>query len=87
MYFVYILKCADGTLYTGITNNLANRLNAHNNLITGAKYTRMRRPVALVYSESYETKSLAMKREFTIKKMKRYKKLNLISGNSQRQSR
>ena len=79
MYFVYMLECADGTLYTGITTDLERRLDEHNNSSKGAKYTRARRPVVLVYSEALETRSLASKREFLIKKLSRNKKLVLIS--------
>lgn len=78
--FVYILKCADGTLYTGWTNDLEKRLKAHNSG-NGAKYTRSRRPVELVYHESFETKEEAMKREFALKQLSREEKLALI-GNS-----
>ena len=76
-YFVYILKCADGTLYTGITNDLANRVSAHNSG-KGAKYTKSRIPVALVYNEPCDDKSSALKRELEIKKMPRDEKLKLI---------
>ncbi len=79
LYFVYILKCADETLYTGITNNLEKRILAHNTSKTGAKYTASRRPVTLQYSEIYDTKSLALKREAQIKKLTREQKLLLIS--------
>lgn len=78
-YFVYILKCSDGTLYTGITNDIEQRIVAHNTSKNGAKYTASRRPVTLQYSETYETKSLALKREAQIKKFTREKKLILIS--------
>jgi putative endonuclease len=78
-YFVYILKCNDETLYTGITNNLEKRILAHNTSKTGAKYTASRRPVTLRYSETCETKSLALKREAQIKKLTREQKLILIS--------
>ncbi len=79
-YFVYILKCADETLYTGITNNLEKRILAHNTSKNGAKYTASRRPVSLQYSESYKNKSLALKREAQIKKLTRKQKLLLISA-------
>jgi putative endonuclease len=79
-YFVYILKCADETLYTGITNNLEKRILAHNNSKQGAKYTASRRPVTLQYSETYTSKSLALKREAKIKKLTRAKKLLLIAS-------
>jgi len=79
MYFVYILACSDETLYTGITTDLERRLDEHNNSSKGAKYTRARRPVALVYSETYETRSEACKREYFIKhKMSREEKKALI---------
>ena len=77
-HFVYILRCIDGTLYTGWTTNLDARIEAHNQG-TGAKYTRGRGPVALVYSETYETKSCAMRREAEIKKLTREAKLSLIN--------
>ena len=81
MWCVYILQCNDATLYTGVTNNMDARLHAHNNLTTGAKYTRIRRPVTLVYSEDCENRSLAQKREAEIRKLSRVKKLNLIAVN------
>jgi putative endonuclease len=77
--YVYILKCKDGSLYTGYTNNLERRIKTHNNG-KGAKYTRCRLPVELVYYESYETKSDAMKREYCIKQMSREVKVKLISN-------
>ncbi len=77
MNYIYILKCSDETFYTGWTNNLEKRINAHN-LKKGAKYTKYRLPVKLVYSESFENKSDALKREAEIKKMSRQKKLKLI---------
>ncbi|MBI6874081.1 GIY-YIG nuclease family protein [Clostridium aciditolerans] len=79
MNYVYILKCKDGSLYTGYTNNLERRIKTHNNG-KGAKYTRCRLPVELVYYESYETKSDAMKREYCIKQMSREVKVKLISN-------
>jgi len=79
MYFVYMLACSDETLYTGITTDLERRLQEHNHSPKGAKYTRARRPVALVYSETYETRSEACKREYFIKhKMSRKEKKALI---------
>jgi putative endonuclease len=75
--FTYILRCADGTLYTGWTNDLEKRLAAHNSG-TGAKYTRPRRPVELVYYESFPTKEEAMRREVQIKRLTRKEKLALI---------
>jgi putative endonuclease len=81
MWFVYILQCNDKTLYTGVTTNIEDRLHAHNNLTTGAKYTRVRRPVSLLYSENCKTRSLAQKRESAIKKLSRINKLKLIAVN------
>lgn len=77
MYYVYILKCRDKTLYTGSTNDLENRLKAHNTG-KGAKYTRGRGPVEIVYQETYPDKSTALKREAKIKRYSREKKLDLI---------
>jgi len=71
-YFVYLLSCADETLYTGITNDLESRVAAHNSG-TGAKYTCGRQPVKLVHHEIYENKSAALRRELEIKKMARRK--------------
>ena len=76
---VYIIRCADGTLYTGITNHLPNRLLAHN-AGTGAKYTKHRTPVTLVYHEPAADRSAASKREYIIKQMNRAQKLNLIKS-------
>lgn len=75
--YTYIVKCSDETLYTGWTNNLKKRLEAHNSG-RGAKYTKNRRPVELVYFEEYDTKQEAMKREYAIKQLSRQKKLALI---------
>jgi putative endonuclease len=79
MYYVYIVKCADDTLYTGIATELNRRIEEHNVSEKGAKYTKARRPVALVYSEEYPDRSAASKREYEIKKkMTRAEKLALI---------
>lgn len=78
MNYTYILKCKDGSLYTGWTNNLDKRIADHN-AGKGAKYTKSRRPVELVYYESFDTKEDAMKREYEIKKMKRSEKIELLS--------
>lgn len=75
--YTYIVKCSDETLYIGWTNNLKKRLEAHNSG-KGAKYTKNRRPVELVYFEEYDTKQEAMKREYAIKQLSRQKKLALI---------
>lgn len=77
MNYTYILKCADGTLYTGWTNDLDRRLTAHN-AGKGGKYTRSRRPVSLIYYETYDTKEEAMRREWAIKQLSREEKLGLI---------
>lgn len=73
MHYTYILKCRDGTYYTGYTNNLEKRLKAHNEG-KGAKYTKGRGPVELVYHEVYEDKSTAMQREWEIKQLSRVEK-------------
>lgn len=75
---VYILQCADGTYYTGVTVDVARRLHEHNNAKLGAKYTRARRPVTLVYSEACACRSSACKREAAIKKLPRTAKQALI---------
>ena len=77
--YTYILKCSDGTLYCGWTNDLEKRLQAHNKGIA-SKYTRTRRPVELVYFETFETKQEAMSREYHIKQLKRKEKEALISN-------
>ena len=78
MYYIYILKCADNTLYVGSTNDLEGRVYRHNNSKYGAHYTKTRRPVTLVYNEQFDTKSEALKREIEIKSWKRQKKLDLF---------
>ena len=75
--YAYLLKCSDGSLYAGWTNDPERRLKAHNNG-TASKYTRSRRPVEMVYLEEFETKSEAMKREAALKMMTREQKLELI---------
>lgn len=80
-HYVYILRCADGTLYTGYTTDLDRRIKEHNQG-QGAKYTRGRSPVELVYSEEYKTRSRAQKREYEIKTYSRQKKLDLVKNNS-----
>lgn len=79
MFYVYILKCKDDTLYTGYTNDLKKRLKVHSEG-KGAKYTRCRLPVTLVYYEELSDKSSAMKRECAIKKLTRVSKLELIKN-------
>ena len=77
-YLVYILECADKTVYVGSTNDLPKRLHAHNNLKSGAHYTKIRRPVILKYQEKFSTYGKARKRENEIKGWTREKKLILI---------
>ena len=78
MWFVYIVQCSDGTLYTGITTDLNKRIETHNKG-KGAKYTRGRRPVVLLASFSFESKSIALKEEYRIKKLNRADKFLLIN--------
>ena len=80
LWKVYILKCSDGTLYTGVTIDLNRRLKEHNTSNLGAKYTRARRPVELIYFENCDDKVQAMQREYAIKQLTRNKKLELIFG-------
>lgn len=77
MNYTYILRCKDGTYYTGWTNNLEKRVRDHNDG-KGAKYTKARRPVKLIYYEEFMTKEEAMKREYAIKQMTRTQKEKMI---------
>lgn len=77
-YYVYVLKCKDETLYVGSTNDLEKRLHAHNNLKSGAHYTKIRRPNILVYNEILENYALARAREGELKALTRKEKLSLI---------
>ena len=77
MNYTYIVKCSDGSLYTGWTNDLEKRVAAHNEG-KGAKYTKSRRPVELVYYEKFQTKEEAMHREWEIKQMSRVQKQKLV---------
>ena len=79
-YFVYILECADKTLYVGCTNNLKKRLKQHNESKQGAHYTKIRRPVVLKYLEKFTTLAQARRRENEIKNWDRNKKLDLINN-------
>ncbi len=79
MNFVYIVECADKSFYVGCTNNLEKRLKQHNDSKWGARYTKIRRPVILKYSEGYKTLREARKRESEIKGWRREKKLALIN--------
>ena len=80
MNYTYIVRCKDDTLYCGWTNNLEKRIASHNQG-TGAKYTRNRRPVELVYYEAFDTKEAAMRREYEIKQLSRNQKIALIDKN------
>ena len=77
--YTYIVRCADDSLYTGWTNDLEKRIAAHNRG-EGAKYTKSRLPVELVYCEEFETKEEAMRREYAIKRLTRAEKLKLVKG-------
>ena len=82
---VYILRCADNSLYTGITTDMHRRLNEHNGLVkNGAKYTRHRQPVTLVYQETVESRSQACKRESAIKNLSKFQKEQLIAKKSEK---
>ena len=82
-YFLYIIKCSDQTLYTGITTNLERRQEEHNSSTLGARYTRSRRPVELVYFKRFNNRSLASKEESRVKKLSRSKKLEMIGLSKQ----
>jgi len=77
-FFAYMLRCADSTLYVGATNDLQKRLHQHNHAKAGAHYTKIRRPVALVYSEQFETFAEARAREAGLKRLKRGEKLAIL---------
>jgi putative endonuclease len=78
MYYLYLVQCADKTLYAGITTDLARRVREHNESASGARYTRARRPVTLVYSRKFKDRSAATKAEAKLKKLSRAEKLKLI---------
>lgn len=82
MYYLYLLRCSDGSLYCGQTKDLNRRIKEHNSVDSISKYTRARRPVKLVYFEKHRTLSKVLKREFEIKKMPKLEKEKLISDNS-----
>ncbi|MEC8977603.1 MAG: GIY-YIG nuclease family protein [Pseudomonadota bacterium] len=73
-WYLYVLQCSDGSYYTGVTTDIKRRLNEHNNSNRGAKYTRTRRPVKLIYFSEYDTRSSAQKAEHTFKKLSRKRK-------------
>lgn len=77
-WFIYIVRCSDGSLYTGIAKDVEKRVEEHNNGKLGAKYTKARRPVKLVYREGVESRSEAARRELEIKKLKRNQKEALL---------
>lgn len=81
MNYVYILKCRDGSLYTGWTNDLERRLREHN-AGKGARYTKSRKPVVLVYYEEFAAKEEAMSREYAIKRLKRNEKQKLVESDN-----
>ncbi|MDP1845962.1 MAG: GIY-YIG nuclease family protein [Candidatus Moranbacteria bacterium] len=78
LYYLYILECADKTLYTGITTDLGRRIAEHNDSKLGSKYTSARRPVRLVYSRKFKDQSSASREEARIKKLKKSEKMELI---------
>jgi len=80
-FYAYILRCSDGSLYTGYTNDLDKRLAAHNSG-KGAKYTRLRRPVTLVYFEEFDTRQKAQRREALIKQLTKREKEKLMNKNT-----
>ncbi len=81
-YFTYILECADKSLYVGSTNDLEKRLHQHNESKSGAHYTKIRRPVVLLYSEEFSTLKEARHRESEIKSLRREKKISLVKSNT-----
>lgn len=80
MWFVYILECADQTLYTGITTDINRREEEHNSSEKWAKFTKMRRPVKIVFTQECEDRSDASKKEYAIKKLTRKQKIEIIEG-------
>lgn len=78
-HYIYIVRCSDDSLYTGYATDVEARIAKHNEG-KGAKYTKARRPVRLMYEEAFETKSEALKREYAIKQLSRHDKLRLIKG-------
>lgn len=82
MYYLYIIRCADKTLYTGITVDLERRIQEHNSKKRGAKYTRSRRPVTLLYSKKFRNRGAASKAEARTKKLSRKEKQNLAETRS-----
>ncbi|MBF0493715.1 MAG: GIY-YIG nuclease family protein [Candidatus Omnitrophica bacterium] len=83
MWYLYIVKCKDGTLYTGITTDISERIDRHNRK-KASKYTRVRTPVKLIYEETHRTRSAALKRELFIKSLTRSDKLKLVASRKKR---
>lgn len=81
IFYTYMLLCSDNTFYIGSTNDIQKRLHAHNNTKAGAHYTKIRRPVTLIYKEELKTLSEAKKREATLKKLTRQEKEKLVQSN------
>ena len=79
-YYVYIVRCSDNSLYTGITTDINRRIHEHNETKKGAKYTKSRRPVSLVYSALIGDRSSAQKEEYRIKKLSKIKKQELVDN-------
>ena len=82
MYYVYIVQCADNTFYTGVAKDLEKRIDEHNTSYTGAKYTKARRPVKLVWSKRKRNRAFAQQEESRIKKLSRQDKYKLIKKNA-----
>jgi len=82
VWFVYIVKCSDESFYTGIATDINQRVHEHNSSKKGAKYTKSRRPVELVFQEKAKDRSIASKREYMIKKLSRLQKIELIESNT-----
>lgn len=78
-WVMYVLECSDFTLYTGITTDISRRINEHNMTSKGAKYTRSRRPVSVIYTEEFENRSSATRAELRFKKLTRKQKLEIIN--------
>ena len=78
VWYTYMVKCRDGTIYTGVTKDLTRRIREHNVSSRGAKYTKSRRPVTLIYHHQFESRSGAQKFEYKVKKMTRKQKLALV---------
>ena len=79
-WFLYVVRCCDGTLYTGVTTDLNRRVNEHNTSKRGAKYTKTRRPVNLIWSNKYNNRSEAQSAEYSFKKLSRKEKLDIIKN-------